>query len=206
MTSSRSAGATTAVCEPSHGVAPHAGHHKEDGSEIGYLRPPVANPSNGDSRFVQAVRRSTVESAELAPPARLKLPFLDPRVLRGVAALAGDANPRRYAGRSLTSYDLAKEYGVTDTDGSQPYCWGYIDTYGTGEQSGRGVEEFGKPPGRATTSAIPAAGTPRPTRSRCNGRRRQREASFADAKRVTPAFAFVPALDSPTPRGAALLS
>ena len=61
---------------------------------------------------------------------------------RGVAALAGDANPRRYAGRSLTSYDLAKEYGVTDTDGSQPDCWGYIDTYGIAEQSGRGVEEF----------------------------------------------------------------
>jgi hypothetical protein len=61
---------------------------------------------------------------------------------RGVAALAGDANPRRYAGRSLTSYDLAREYGVTDTDGSQPNCWGYIDTYGIDEQSGRGVEEF----------------------------------------------------------------
>ena len=28
---------------------------------------------------------------------------------RGVAALAGDANPGRHAGRSLTSYDLAKE-------------------------------------------------------------------------------------------------
>jgi hypothetical protein len=92
---------------------------------------------------VQAVRRSTVESAGASsarPPQAL--PFLDPRVLRGVAALAGDANPRRYAGRSLTSYDLAKEYGVTDTDGSQPNCWGYIDTYGIGEQSGRGVEEF----------------------------------------------------------------
>ena len=61
---------------------------------------------------------------------------------RGVAALAGDANPRRYAGGSLTSYDLANEYGVTDTDGSQPNCWGYIDTYGMVEQSGRGVEEF----------------------------------------------------------------
>ena len=61
---------------------------------------------------------------------------------RGVAALAGDANPSRYAGRSLTSYDLAKEYGVTDTDGSQPNCWGYIDTFGIDEQSGRGVEEF----------------------------------------------------------------
>jgi hypothetical protein len=61
---------------------------------------------------------------------------------RGVAALAGDANPSRYAGRSLTSYDLANEYGVTDTDGSQPNCWGYKDTYGIDAQSGQGVEEF----------------------------------------------------------------
>jgi NAD(P)-dependent dehydrogenase (short-subunit alcohol dehydrogenase family) len=61
---------------------------------------------------------------------------------RGVAALARDADPRRYAGRSLTSYDLAEEYGITDTDGSRPNCWGYIDRYGLDEQSGRGVEEF----------------------------------------------------------------
>jgi hypothetical protein len=61
---------------------------------------------------------------------------------RGVAALAADADPSRHAGRSLTSYDLAKEYGVTDTDGSQPDCWGYIDRYGIDEQSGRGVEAF----------------------------------------------------------------
>jgi hypothetical protein len=60
---------------------------------------------------------------------------------RGIAALAGDADPSRHAGRSLTSHDLAKEYGV-NTDGSQPDCWGYIDRYGIDEQSGRGVEAF----------------------------------------------------------------
>jgi hypothetical protein len=62
--------------------------------------------------------------------------------LRGVAALAARPTRAGTAGRSLTSYDLAKEYGVTDTDGSQPNCWGYIDTYGIDDQSGRGVEEF----------------------------------------------------------------
>ena len=45
---------------------------------------------------------------------------------RGVAALAGDSGLARYAGRVLTSYDLAKAYGVTDTDGSQPDCWRYV--------------------------------------------------------------------------------
>lgn len=45
---------------------------------------------------------------------------------RGIAALAGDAGLARYAGRVLTSYDLAKAYGVTDTDGSRPDCWRYV--------------------------------------------------------------------------------
>lgn len=45
---------------------------------------------------------------------------------RGVAALAGDAGLARYAGRVLTSYDLAKAYGVTDSDGTQPDCWRYV--------------------------------------------------------------------------------
>ena len=61
---------------------------------------------------------------------------------RGIAGLVGDTDSTRFAGRSLTSYELAKEYGITDTDGSQPNCWGYIDAYGIDEQSGRGVEEF----------------------------------------------------------------
>lgn len=45
---------------------------------------------------------------------------------RGIAALAGDAGLAGYAGRVLTSHDLATTYGVTDTDGTQPDCWRYV--------------------------------------------------------------------------------
>ena len=45
---------------------------------------------------------------------------------RGIAALAADDGLARYAGKVLTSYDLASAYGVTDTDGSQPNCWSYV--------------------------------------------------------------------------------
>ena len=45
---------------------------------------------------------------------------------RGIAALAGDSRLARYAGRVLTSHDLAKTYGITDIDGSQPDCWRYV--------------------------------------------------------------------------------
>jgi NAD(P)-dependent dehydrogenase (short-subunit alcohol dehydrogenase family) len=61
---------------------------------------------------------------------------------RGLAALAADPDPGRFAGRVLTSRELADEYDVTDVDGSRPDCWGYIARYGIDEQSGEGVEEF----------------------------------------------------------------
>ncbi len=63
-------------------------------------------------------------------------------VARGLAALAADPAPERFAGRVLTSHDLAVEYDLTDVDGSRPDCWGYIARNGIDEQSGQGVEEF----------------------------------------------------------------
>ena len=61
---------------------------------------------------------------------------------RGLAALAADPRVSRFAGQVLTSRQLADEYNLTDIDGSRPDCWGYIDTYGIEEQSGRDVERF----------------------------------------------------------------
>lgn len=47
-------------------------------------------------------------------------------VARGIVALAADAAGRRqYAGQVLSSADLARIYGVTDIDGTQPDCWRY---------------------------------------------------------------------------------
>jgi NAD(P)-dependent dehydrogenase (short-subunit alcohol dehydrogenase family) len=45
---------------------------------------------------------------------------------RAVAALAGDPNVSRWNGMSLSSGQLAKEYGFTDLDGSQPDAWRYL--------------------------------------------------------------------------------
>jgi NAD(P)-dependent dehydrogenase (short-subunit alcohol dehydrogenase family) len=47
-------------------------------------------------------------------------------VARGIAALAADGSQARYAGKVLTSYDLATAYDLTDTDGSRPNCWSYV--------------------------------------------------------------------------------
>jgi NAD(P)-dependent dehydrogenase (short-subunit alcohol dehydrogenase family) len=45
---------------------------------------------------------------------------------RGVAALAADPDVSRWNGMSLSSGQLAKVYGFTDLDGSQPDAWRYL--------------------------------------------------------------------------------
>ena len=45
---------------------------------------------------------------------------------RAVAHLAADPEVGRFNGRSLSSGGLAKEYGFTDLDGSQPDAWRYL--------------------------------------------------------------------------------
>jgi len=54
---------------------------------------------------------------------------------RAVVALAADPERARWNGQSLSSGDLAKVYGFTDTDGSRPDAWRYM----------REVQDPGKP-------------------------------------------------------------
>jgi NAD(P)-dependent dehydrogenase (short-subunit alcohol dehydrogenase family) len=54
---------------------------------------------------------------------------------RAVAALAADPEVARWNGQSLSSGQLAKEYGFVDLDGSQPDAWRYV----------REVQDAGKP-------------------------------------------------------------
>jgi NAD(P)-dependent dehydrogenase (short-subunit alcohol dehydrogenase family) len=54
---------------------------------------------------------------------------------RAVAAIAADPGRARWNGMSLSSGDVAKEYGFTDLDGSRPDAWRYITE----------VQDAGKP-------------------------------------------------------------
>jgi NAD(P)-dependent dehydrogenase (short-subunit alcohol dehydrogenase family) len=58
---------------------------------------------------------------------------------RAVAALAADPDVARWNGESVSSGQLAQEYGFTDTDGTRPDCWRYMTE----------VIEAGKPAGDA---------------------------------------------------------
>ena len=63
-------------------------------------------------------------------------------VARGVAALALDHDPSRWGGAIISSRQLADAYGVTDTDGSRPDCWGHLAAYGWEHHDGEGIEDF----------------------------------------------------------------
>ena len=65
-----------------------------------------------------------------------------PPTLRGVAALAKDSEKHRFAGQVLTARQLAGQYGVTDTDGSRPDCWGLIAKYGRGDQEPEVIRQY----------------------------------------------------------------
>ena len=63
-------------------------------------------------------------------------------VARGVAALARAGDADRWAGTIVSARQLADAYGVTDTDGSRPDCWGYLSAYGWDQHDGLGIERF----------------------------------------------------------------
>jgi NAD(P)-dependent dehydrogenase (short-subunit alcohol dehydrogenase family) len=63
-------------------------------------------------------------------------------VARGVAALALSADAARWAGTIVSARQLADAYGITDTDGSRPDCWGYLAAYGWEREDGEGVDKF----------------------------------------------------------------
>jgi NAD(P)-dependent dehydrogenase (short-subunit alcohol dehydrogenase family) len=63
-------------------------------------------------------------------------------VARGIAALATAGDAERWAGTIVSSRQLADAYGVTDTDGSRPDCWGYLAAYGWEREDGEGIDRF----------------------------------------------------------------
>jgi len=63
-------------------------------------------------------------------------------VARGIAALAQADDAGRWAGTIISARQLADAYGVTDTDGSKPDCWGYLAAYGWERDDGEGIDTF----------------------------------------------------------------
>lgn len=93
----------------------------------GWLRSEQMLESYGvtESNWLEATKRSPHFAISESPAF----------VGRAVAALAQDPNVARWNGKSLSSGQLAKIYGFTDLDGSQPDAWRYVTE----------VQDAGKP-------------------------------------------------------------
>jgi NAD(P)-dependent dehydrogenase (short-subunit alcohol dehydrogenase family) len=87
-------------------------------------------------RTTEADWRSSVSSGTAPPDFALSE---SPRFVgRAVAALAADPSRARWNQASLTSGELARVYGFTDVDGSQPDVWRYIEEV---REAGRSVDD-----------------------------------------------------------------
>jgi NAD(P)-dependent dehydrogenase (short-subunit alcohol dehydrogenase family) len=90
----------------------------------GWLRSEImlAHFGVAEENWRDALEPGAVEGFLAAPPGFAASE--SPRYVgRGIAALAADSKRARWNQRSVTAADLAREYGFTDVDGSQPDGW-----------------------------------------------------------------------------------
>ena len=81
---------------------------------------------------------------------------------RAVAALAADPDVARWNQASLSSGQLAREYGFTDLDGSSPDAWRYIVEVQDAGQAGRHHRLPVSPHGRRRRASSSSTSTGRP--------------------------------------------
>ncbi len=77
----------------------------------------------------------TADHDQPAAPADFALSESPRYVGRAVVALASDPDRARWNKKSVTSGELAREYGFTDLDGSQPDIWRYMEVREHGLQA-----------------------------------------------------------------------
>ena len=107
-----------------------------------HIRSPAPRSASGGWTAASRCRRngSTSRGQRLVPG--FAISESPAYVARGVAALAKDSEKHRFAGQVLTARQLAGQYGVTDTDGSRPDCWGLIAKYGWGDQEPEVIRQY----------------------------------------------------------------
>jgi NAD(P)-dependent dehydrogenase (short-subunit alcohol dehydrogenase family) len=84
------------------------------------------NFSVSEAKWRDALRPSGSDNRPVAP-ADFALSESPRYVGRAVAALTTDPNRARWNKKSVSSGQLANEYGFTDVDGSRPDIWRFID-------------------------------------------------------------------------------
>ena len=81
--------------------------------------------------------RDAIDSGRPSAPADFVLSESPRYIGRAVVALASDAARARWNQQTVTSGQLAREYGFTDVDGSRPDIWRYMDDRERGREANR---------------------------------------------------------------------
>jgi NAD(P)-dependent dehydrogenase (short-subunit alcohol dehydrogenase family) len=94
----------------------------------GWLRSEMMLDNFGvsEENWRDAIDRTTADNDQPAAPADFALSESPRYVGRAIVALARDPDRTRWNQASVSSGQLASEYGFTDLDGSQPDIWRYI--------------------------------------------------------------------------------
>ena len=92
----------------------------------GWLRSEMMLDSFGvtEANWLDAISRPAAEGEPA--PADFGVSETPAMIGRALAALAADPERHRWNQQSVTSFQLAEHYDVTDIDGSRPDAWGYI--------------------------------------------------------------------------------
>jgi NAD(P)-dependent dehydrogenase (short-subunit alcohol dehydrogenase family) len=94
----------------------------------GWLRSEMMLDSFGvsEENWRDAIDRTGADRGPVAPP-DFALSESPRYVGRAIVALASDPDRARWNQKSISSGQLAREYGFTDVDGSRPDIWRYIE-------------------------------------------------------------------------------
>ena len=80
-----------------------------------------------EENWRDALGRTPADNDQPAAPADFALSESPRYVGRAIVALASDPDRTRWNQKSVSSSQLAREYGFTDLDGSRPDIWRYME-------------------------------------------------------------------------------
>ncbi|MEH6818477.1 MAG: SDR family oxidoreductase [Dietzia psychralcaliphila] len=108
-----------------HELIPHGGTAVS--VTPGWLRSEMMLDAFG---VTESTWRSAAEAnrglSDVVPPYEFVISESPTMLARGITALAADPERSRWNTRSVSSFELAGHYGLTDVDGSRPDAWSFI--------------------------------------------------------------------------------
>lgn len=124
-----------------HELAPHGGAAVS--ATPGWLRSEMMLDAFGVTE--ETWRRAAEANrgvAETVPPYEFVISETPTMLARGIAALAADPHREAWNTSSVSSFELAEHYDLTDLDGSRPDAWSFITAMETTPVTDLDVDDF----------------------------------------------------------------